>query len=197
MSVASCNNTDNGNNANGEIKVDNYSVSVDDTSLNGWHCYDINLDRICCPKSWEEISQNECLFYSQIGDTNVSTYFAVVRNKDITYDKYFKELYSVLKNDKVELLREYKFTKINFSQKTTYYGEFITLIDKVSYVTFTSFIEVNGITYDISLKVLLNDKDRYYKQYQSILHNYKTSQQYLYTIQDKPKSIEEIDLSSY
>lgn len=197
MLAISCNNVDNLNNTKGEIKVDNYDITVDDALITGWHCFDINLDRICCPKTWEEINQNECLFYSQIDDTNSSTYFAVVRNKDITYDRYFWELYSIVKNDTVERLVGYKFTKLNFSNKITYYGEFTTLINNVKYVTLSSFVEVNGIKYDLSLKVLLNDKDKYYKQYQSILYNYKVNQENLYSIKDKLRSFEEIDLSSY
>ena len=198
MSATSCNNSDNHNKPYHEIQVDNYNISIEDTSKMSWHCFNVNQNSIYCPESWEYIDRNDCLFFSQIDDTNSSTYFVVVRNKNKSYDKYFfKELYNVLKNDTVELVKEFKFTKLNFINKTTYYAEFTTLIDNVTYVTFSSFIKVNRINYDISLKVLLNDRDKYYKQYQSILYNYKVNQENLYSIKDKLRSFEEIDLSKY
>jgi len=78
-----------------------------------WHCFDVQYDIVCCPNKWQPKNQTEVLFFTEIDDLDEHKFFVILRfdeeiNK-MAIEDYVREVYVQLKNDTVELFKEYHY----------------------------------------------------------------------------------------
>ena len=198
----SCNGkSNNSESKDGYLKVGEFQIRKG-KSLNkkDWQCYEVQYDKICCPVEWKYINQKTFLFFSQLDDINENTFFVVVRYdmkiNNLTLKDYLKEGYKQLKSDTVERFENYSLKELIFKDKTALYGEFETKIKDSLYITFSMYRELNGMIYDLSLKVPKEQKDKYYENFQDILYNYKANNKFIYSEKDELKSVHSITFDS-
>lgn len=182
----------------GALKVDQYVVRKGH-AVQDWRCDEVQFDRICHPNKWEVSDQKKRLFLTTINELDSNSFFTVVRYdvaaNSINAEKYLRLMYSRLYLDTVEVFDSYTLKKLNFEHRTSYYGEFKTRINSVSYISLTMTLEFNGLLYDFALKTKESKKDEYYEIFQDILYNYRSNNKAIFSEKDDIKSFKEIDMS--
>ncbi|MGN6477545.1 MAG: hypothetical protein ACTHKV_09995, partial [Flavipsychrobacter sp.] len=166
------------------------SLTID---LSDWSCYDVQYDHWCCPSNWTPQRQGNILFLSDLNDSIDHTFFAITRydktGNNMQMNDYIKEVYSQLKTDTFEKILNYSFKEINYQNRKAYYGEYLTLINGKEYICFSMYTNLNQILFDISLKVLKIDKEKYYNIFQNLLYTYKTNGRNLFDQNEKIISV--------
>lgn len=173
----------------------NLSILSDDLNKD-LKCYDIQKDRICCPENWKPINQNKLLFLSQLADSSANTYFSVTKlDKDISglnLEAYLKQAYKLIKNDSTDFLVNCKFQKIIFKNNKAIKGEILTKHNGIEYVTYTMFVEWNGLLYDFKLKIDRNGSAEYEKMFNNILLNFQANNEFIYFNSSAVNKLEDI-----
>lgn len=116
---------------------------------------------------------------------------------NLTLDKYLRQVNDLLNEDTVELFKEYNVSKLIFDNRTAYYGEFTTSIEDTLYLSFAMYTEVQGMIYDLTLKVPIGEKQVNREIFEDILYNYKANGNSIFSKSDELVSIEEIDLTKF
>ena len=168
---------------------------------NEWKCYDLQYDRICCPDTWKPEESSSCLLFTQIGDSDQNTFFAVLRHDTVlcklNLDNYLREVYLQLRDDTLELFKEYTLTELVFEDKKAFFGEFTTMIDDSLLLSFVMFTQVRGLVYDLTLKVPLKARDFNRKLFEDLLYNYKANGKFLFNENDELLSMREVDIMTF
>jgi len=202
IGLLGCNNGDkySAKNEDGSIPINEFTIREGKKiDPNEWKCYEVQYDRICCPRNWHLSKQQKRLFLVSISDVDTNSYFTVVRYdqeaNNLSSNDYLRALYSRLVNDTVEQLIKYTLKETKFKDKTTYYGEFETEINKTKYISYSMVINYNGLLYDIALKCPEQFKDMHYEDMENIYYNYRANGQALFSEKNPPLSFKEIDMS--
>ncbi len=168
---------------------------------NEWKCYALQYDKICCPLIWKPEKQSNYLFYTQLEDSDLNTFFVVLRHdtsmNKLNLDNYLRELYLQLRDDTIELFKEYTLNELVFDDKKAFYGEFTTIIDGSLFLSFVMYTEVNGLVYDLTLKTPLKSRELYRELFQDVLYNYKANGKYLFSEKDELASVKKIDITTF
>jgi ACT domain-containing protein len=200
--ILSCQNKRKSNASNdGLVEINDFVIKKgENLSAKEWNCHDIQFDRICYPISWSIVNQQERLLATTINDIDSNSFFTVVRYdlvaNNINIKSYLMSIYSQSYYDSIEPLDLYSFKQLNFKDKVSFYGEFNTHIESKKYIMFVMILNFNGILYDIGLKTLSSEKEKYYHIFQNILYNYRANGKPLFSETDDLISYKEIDLSN-
>ena len=168
---------------------------------NEWKCYALQYDRICCPLNWQPDKQSNYLFYTQLEDSDLNTFFVVMRHdtlmNKLNLDNYLRALYVQLREDTIELFKEYTLNELVFDDKKAFYGEFTTIIDDSLFLSFVMYTEVHGLVYDLTLKAPLKSRELYRELFQDLLYNYKANGKFLFSESDELASMRKIDITTF
>lgn len=168
---------------------------------NEWKCYALQYDRICCPLNWQPDKQSNYLFYTQLEDSDLNTFFVVLRHdtlmNKLNLDNYLRALYVQLREDTIELFKEYTLNELVFDDKKAFYGEFTTIIDDSLFLSFVMYTEVHGLVYDLTLKTPLKLRELYRELFQDLLYNYQANGKFLFSESDELASMRKIDITTF
>ncbi len=188
------------NSKNDILTVNKFKLRKGNT-IKDWNCHEIEGNNICIPSTWKTIEQNKVYYFTYLDNNNDNTYFTILRY-DVSVDnfdskKYLKETYLQLVNDTLEKGMSYTVKRLIFKNKESYYCEYYTKIDNISYITYSMIFNQGDFLYDISLKA---EKDvvstNYYDVFQDILYNFRIKGNQFFSEKDKLKEIQIIDLST-
>src|SRR3972149_8625259 len=180
------------------LKVNKFKLRKGKT-LKDWNCHEIEDNNICIPSTWKTIEQNKVYYFTYLDNNNDNTYFTILRYnasvENIDSKEYLKETYLQLINDTLEKGMSYTVKRLIFKNKESYYCEYYTKIDNISYITYSMIFNQGDFLYDISLKA---EKDvastNYYDVFQDILYNFRIKGNQFFSEKDKLKEIQIIDL---
>jgi hypothetical protein len=147
----------------------------------------------CIPKEWNHVETDKALFYANFANSNENTYFAITAySQDVQLQNYLKEMAKVLSSDTIEQTQSYKLTELVFPKKTAYYTEVYSKKDTTNYCFYMMLWKVNGTTYDFGLKTKLSEKDKYYKFFQTILYNFQSNGEQIFSEKDQLEKIKHL-----
>lgn len=180
-------------------KVDDYDFKIGKKlDSNEWKCNERMGDIICVPNQWKFIDNEKTIFFYDIG-LEKKSYIAVLKYSidDISIDEYLNEVVRQLETDSVELLDSLIFHKLVYVNNVIYQGEFLSKMDNNDYITYSVIFENKSYIYDISLKVLYNEKNKYDEIFKNIIYNFKPSRELLIKKSDTLREIIVIDKNDF
>ena len=179
-----------------------YSVELSDKTDNpDWNCYSKDALDICVPAAWvkEDYDSFEAFYYLNEED---KTSFFIILEYDLeelgmTIKDYCKEVYRQLVVDKTELFKEYSFMEISLETKQAYYGEYITEIGGLEYLSYSLYIPIEERLMDITLKGRSDRKEELFGAFQNILFNLKMDGEIVYSFNKEVKDTRLIDFEKW
>lgn len=164
-----------------------------------WNCSVIEKDVICHPSKWKPVKQDKVYYFAYLNNNDKQTFFTII-NYDVMASKisdkeYLKMGYAQLLADTTEKLEGYTVKQLIFADKTSYYAEYFTILNKKKYFTYSMVFEKDGLLYDISLKVERNDAPAYKTIFRDILFNMQVNGILIFDENDKLEKIHIVDLS--
>lgn len=167
---------------------------------NGWKCWNVQYDKICCPESWHPLADAETLFFSQIADSDENTYLAILRHdtsiERLTMADYLKLGVSALTADTTEPLESYNLNELQLKDGIAVFGEYSLTKQGNQYRIFSMYTIREGLLYDISLKVLEEKKEYYYAIFQDLLYKYEANGKHLYTSEKDILSVKPLEIDA-
>lgn len=168
-------------------------------SPNDWTCYNVQYDKICCPKKWNAIGQSKALFLARPDTSNENSFFVVMRHDEVvnklTIANYLKEVSNQLINDTTDRLTGSSVKKLVYKDREVYSAEFTTTLNKKDYFMFAMNLSLNGMIYDLTLRIPREHSNKYYEIFQNILYNYESNGIRLFKKGDKLLEVQEINIS--
>lgn len=164
-----------------------------------WQCYDIQTEKICIPKTWSVVKQDQFFLLSDLNWVSPGAYFVVLKNskKLNNYDVngYLKKVYTELKTDTARKLLDYTIVKINYQDKQMVSGQIYTSIKNERYVTFTTIFEKDDDLFEVALKIKVAKAPEVLDNYKAIIFNFYRNGKPLFTANDKIKNVQKLDLA--
>jgi hypothetical protein len=180
------------NSKNDILTVNKFKLRKGNT-IKDWNCHEIEDNNICIPSTWKTIEQNKVYYFTYLDNNNDNTYFTILRY-DVSVDnfdskKYLKETYLQLVSDTLEKGMSYTVKRLIFKNKESYYCEYYTKIDDISYITYSMIFNQGDFLYDISLKAEKDvDSTNYYDVFQDILYNFRIKGNQFFSEKDSKPS---------
>lgn len=166
-----------------------------------WNCYSEDTFDICVPTAWVEEEQDSFEAFYYINKTDKSSFFVVAQfdlnELGISVKDYFKEVYRQLIIDKEEFFKKYSFKEISLETKQVYYGEYITEIGGLEYLSYSLYVPFKGRLIDITLKGRIDQRPELFSAFQNILFNFRMDGEILFAFNKEVKSTRFIDLEKW
>jgi hypothetical protein len=164
-----------------------------------WQCYDIETEKICIPKTWGIVQQNQFFLLSDLSKISPGAYFVVLKNnkKLNNYDVngYLKKVYTELKTDTARKLLDYTVVRINYEDKQMVSGQYFTSIKNERYITFSTIFEKGNDLYEVALKIREAKAKEVQDNYKAIVFNFYSKGKPMFTAADKIKRVTKVDLA--
>jgi len=164
-----------------------------------WQCYNVQTEKVCVPKTWHVVDQNQFLLLADLNTLSKGAYFVVLKNNKTmtgyTVNSYLKKAYTDLKNDKDRSLAGYDAIRTSYPDKQMVSAQYHIVSASGLFLTYSTVFEKDNDVYEIALKIRQSDAKLVADRYKEIIFNFYSKGKQMFTAQDQITAIEKIDLS--
>jgi len=177
--ICACNsNQKNSSKLDGQTQANRAELTDKRTDLD-WNCSTLNGIDICLPNQWIKVDQDNFEQFYFLEDTSQNDFFVLIKydldTLGLSPKEYCQEVYRQLLNDPNEPFKKYSFREVKRDGRSMFFGEFITEVNHIEYLTYTFYSSLGEKFYDISLKSRIDRKAVLYDTFHNIIYNLKVN----------------------